>query len=78
MRLKYSKLIVIRPFYQVLKADLGENYMEHFESFDQKPFAAASIGQVHSAVLKGTKEKVAIKIQVSRISSIELVFFAFD
>lgn len=56
-------------FQKVLKSDMGDNYMDHFESFDQQPFAAASIGQVHSAILKGTKEKVAIKIQVSTTST---------
>lgn len=38
--------------------------MDKFEVFEKEPFAAASIGQVHLAVLKGTKEKVAVKIQV--------------
>lgn len=37
--------------------------MDKFELFEKTPFAAASIGQVHLAVLKGTGEKVAIKIQ---------------
>ena len=30
---------------------LGSSWMTNFESFDRLPFAAASIGQVHSAVL---------------------------
>ena len=34
-----------------------------FSSFDKKPTAAASLGQVHRAILKGTKQGVAIKIQ---------------
>lgn len=37
--------------------------MDKFEFFDEKPFAAASIGQVHLAQLKGASEKVAVKIQ---------------
>lgn len=37
--------------------------MDKFEFFDEKPFAAASIGQVHLAQVKGTQDKVAVKIQ---------------
>lgn len=47
---------------QVLTEEFGSNWSENFSEFDQKPFAAASIGQVHRAVLKdGTV--VAVKIQ---------------
>lgn len=54
------------PFSQtekVLIKEWGENYLDKFEIFDKSPFAAASIGQVHWAELKGTGERVAIKIQ---------------
>lgn len=37
------------------------------ESFEEKPFAAASIGQVHLATLKDGRE-VAMKIQVSLVA----------
>ena len=37
--------------------------MNHFSHFDTKPFAAASIGQVHLAYLKDSNKKVAVKIQ---------------
>ena len=52
----------------MLKSDLGDDYMRHFESFDKSPFAAASIGQVHLAHLKNTNEKLAIKIQVNLLN----------
>ncbi len=45
-----------------IKEDLGKNYNEIFLSFNLKPISAASLGQVHKAVLK-TGEKVAVKIQ---------------
>jgi predicted unusual protein kinase regulating ubiquinone biosynthesis (AarF/ABC1/UbiB family) len=48
--------------YRVLAADLGENWRESFESFDDTPAAAASIGQVHRAVWVGGRA-VAVKIQ---------------
>jgi predicted unusual protein kinase regulating ubiquinone biosynthesis (AarF/ABC1/UbiB family) len=47
---------------QVLDASLGKQWKESFERFDFTPIAAASIGQVHRAVLKDGRE-VAIKIQ---------------
>ncbi len=54
------------PFSQtekVLRIEWGPNWRDKFEFFEDKPFAAASIGQVHLGQLKGSGEKVAIKIQ---------------
>lgn len=48
---------------KVLRANLGDEWRDLFSSFDEKPIAAASIGQVHSAVLKSNGAKVAVKIQ---------------
>lgn len=47
---------------QVLTDNLGPNWRDLFESFEEKPMAAASIGQVHGAVLKNGK-RVAVKVQ---------------
>jgi aarF domain-containing kinase len=46
----------------VLVDNLGANWRELFESFEEVPMAAASIGQVHGAVLKDGR-RVAVKIQ---------------
>jgi len=47
---------------QVMTGDLGPDWESRFQSFDPKPFAAASIGQVHMAtLLDGTQ--VAVKVQ---------------
>ena len=48
---------------KVLAANLGPDWREKFSSFDEKPIAAASIGQVHSATLKSTGARVAVKVQ---------------
>ncbi|EDN04576.1 hypothetical protein HCAG_08242 [Histoplasma mississippiense (nom. inval.)] len=47
----------------VLVNNLGENWRDLFDTFDELPIAAASIGQVHRAVLKETGKPVAVKIQ---------------
>ena len=46
----------------VIKQELGDYPERLFDAFDTKAFAAASIGQVHKAVLKDGR-KVAVKIQ---------------
>ncbi|GLI77682.1 hypothetical protein PoHVEF18_005975 [Penicillium ochrochloron] len=48
---------------KVLADNLGPNWRDLFNSFDEVPMAAASIGQVHAAVLKSTGKPVAVKVQ---------------
>lgn len=48
---------------EIILSETGKAPGALFHSFHKKPIAAASIGQVHRAILKGTKEEVAIKVQ---------------
>lgn len=47
---------------ELLKQHWGEAWIDHFGFFDLRPFAAASIGQVHIANL-ANGEKLAVKLQ---------------
>jgi ubiquinone biosynthesis protein len=61
------------PFEQVkalIEEELKGKLEDIFATFDEKPVAAASIGQVHAATLKKTGEKVAVKVQRPDITDI--------
>lgn len=45
-----------------MASELGTDWKDRFETFNLKPFAAASIGQVHEATLKDGI-RVAVKVQ---------------
>jgi aarF domain-containing kinase len=53
-----------------MKNELGLNWRDNFKNFDPIPIAAASIGQVHSAVLsKPPYLPVAIKVQYPGVAA---------
>ncbi|GAA1705646.1 AarF/ABC1/UbiB kinase family protein [Fodinicola feengrottensis] len=51
-----------RAVHEVLAEQLGPQWRRKFQEFDEKPAAAASIGQVHKAIWADGRE-VAVKIQ---------------
>ncbi|KAH8652354.1 ABC1 family-domain-containing protein [Xylariales sp. PMI_506] len=48
---------------RVMASSLGSEWRDLFDEFEEKPIAAASIGQVHRATLKSNGQKVAVKVQ---------------
>jgi predicted unusual protein kinase regulating ubiquinone biosynthesis (AarF/ABC1/UbiB family) len=54
---------------KVIEDDLGERVEEVFESLDEEPLAAASIGQVYRAVLSEARREVAVKVQYPGVAA---------
>jgi aarF domain-containing kinase len=53
--------------YDTISSELGRPWSEVFSSIDEYPLGAASIGQVHRAILKDTNEVVCIKLQYPNV-----------
>ncbi len=53
---------------EFVMSELGADPEEIFDEFEPRAFAAASLGQVHRARLKGSGQRVAIKIQYPGIA----------
>lgn len=53
-----------RQVWKCMSSEFGDDWREaYFKTFDDRPFAAASIGQVHRAELRSNGMQVAVKIQ---------------
>jgi aarF domain-containing kinase len=52
---------------KLCKDELGKDFDDIFESWDDVPLGVASIGEVHRAVLKENKQTVAVKVLVPGI-----------
>jgi aarF domain-containing kinase len=48
---------------KVLSDNLGSDWRDMFSNFEERPIAAASIGQVHRAIYRPTGQEVAVKVQ---------------
>lgn len=57
---------------QQMESQLGKDWRNKFESFDDLPFAAASIGQVHRATVRngdGSLRQVVVKVQYPGVAN---------
>jgi len=62
---KLQDSVKIDPFEtvrEVVETELGQSLEEVFQTFEEIPFASASMGQTHQAILK-SGERVAVKVQ---------------
>ena len=48
---------------RMFEHDIGVPLDEYFDAFDARPIGVASLAQVHEARLRGSGERVAVKLQ---------------
>jgi aarF domain-containing kinase len=63
--------------------DTGKPLSDMFETFDREPIGSASLAQVHRATLKGTGQRVAVKVQHPHLAEwvpldMRLTSFSFE
>ncbi|KAL7522177.1 hypothetical protein ACHAWX_006867 [Stephanocyclus meneghinianus] len=54
----------------IVEKEYGRKIADVFESFDERPIGAASIGQVHRATLKHTGERVVVKVMYPDVEEV--------
>jgi predicted unusual protein kinase regulating ubiquinone biosynthesis (AarF/ABC1/UbiB family) len=60
--------VTFRDMRKVIEEELGERLKDVFDDFEEKPIAAASIGQVYRATLSDGRE-VAVKVQYPGVAA---------
>lgn len=62
-----ADIMPVKQVMKILDKEYGTDWSKHFREINLYPFAAASIGQVHEAILKDGM-KVALKIQYTGVA----------
>ena len=63
-----ADILPIAQVKKTLEQEYGSDWQHHFKEINLYPFAAASIGQVHEAILKDDR-KVALKVQYNGVAA---------